>query len=434
MLAQALPQRPSVLIVADDLSGAADSAVACAQRGLETVVAFGPSSDAGQADALALDADTRRMTAGEAATETTRLVRSHATNRARVLFKKIDSTLRGHIGVELAAWLDALRSTGPSARRAIAVLAPAFPALKRTTVAGRQHLDGVPLEHTELWRRERMTGNACLPDIVAAAGLASGHVAIETMRRGDDAIRAAIRDLIDRADVVVCDAVTDDELAALARASVAIGGDVLWVGSAGLVGHLIDAAGLTRAPTRFGPAAPAAGPLLFVVGSLSPVSRDQATLLAAQDVVVVTIDGSMLDSAASLDHVADRLAAATATGKDILLMTTSNLAHSPAETAALRDLLSKLIAAQASHIGGLFATGGETARTVLTSMGITALRLVGEVERGVPLSIAVGPRGVPVITKAGAFGSVATMLDCRRALRAWGSPAWHSPPSREACI
>jgi uncharacterized protein YgbK (DUF1537 family) len=44
------------------------------------------------------------------------------------------------------------------------------------------------------------------------------------------------------------------------------------------------------------------------------------------------------------------------------------------------------------------------------------LRPVAEIERGVPLSVAGGPHPFPVITKAGAFGDISTMLNCRRAL------------------
>jgi uncharacterized protein YgbK (DUF1537 family) len=54
--------KPSVMIIADDLSGATDSAVACAERGLDTVVVLGETSDPGTAEAIAFDADTRRLT------------------------------------------------------------------------------------------------------------------------------------------------------------------------------------------------------------------------------------------------------------------------------------------------------------------------------------------------------------------------------------
>ena len=100
---------PSVIIIADDLSGATDSAVACAERGLNTIVALGETEDLDAAEAIAFDADTRRLTADAAAAQTTRLVRTHAKGRGGLLFKKVDSTLRGHIGPEIAALLDARR-------------------------------------------------------------------------------------------------------------------------------------------------------------------------------------------------------------------------------------------------------------------------------------------------------------------------------------
>ncbi|TDG28557.1 hypothetical protein E2C05_20335, partial [Paracraurococcus ruber] len=67
------------------------------------------------------------------------------------------------------------------------------------------------------------------------------------------------------------------------------------------------------------------------------------------------------------------------------------------------------------------ATGGETARALLVAAGVPALRLAGEVEAGVPLAAALGAgpvRGLPVITKAGAFGTEETLARCLEALLA----------------
>ena len=157
-----------VTIIADDLSGATDSAVACAERGLDTVVALVDTSDNGRAEAIAFDADTRRRSKHEAAAEAARLVRTRANISSGILFKKINSTLRGHIGAEIAALLSARRgTTGSSLQRTIVVLAPAFPAQGRTTLQGRQLLNGVRLEDTELWQRERIADNASLLDMMS---------------------------------------------------------------------------------------------------------------------------------------------------------------------------------------------------------------------------------------------------------------------------
>jgi len=413
----------SVMIIADDLSGATDSAVACAERGLETVVVLGKTSNRGTAEAIAFDADTRRLTSNAAAAETAGFVRTHAKARGGLLFKKVDSTLRGHVGPEIAALLNARRHliARPSGERTIAVFAPAFPALGRTTVNGRQHLNGIPLEETELWPREGIAGSASLLDMMSRADLESKLLSIETIRGDADSIRAAMTDAAEQADVLICDAETEEDLAALAQASLEIAVDPVWAGSAGLIGHLLDAADVSRQkPTPPQPVL-SAGPLLFVVGSLSSVSRRQAERLAKEDVVVLAIEAAMFNNSVRPAALADRLAAALAAGKDVLLLSTPQTALSPLDAGALSAALGDLVAPHAWRIGGLFATGGETARAVLTGMGVTTLRPVAEIERGIPLSVAGGPRPFPVITKAGAFGEVWTMLNCRRVLHECGS-------------
>ena len=394
---------PSVIIIADDLSGATDSAVACAERGLNTMVALGDTEDLDAAEAIAFDADTRRLTADAAAAQTTRLVRTHAKGRGGLLFKKVDSTLRGHIGAEIAALLDARRRLPGrvSGQRTIIVLAPAFPALGRTTVKGWPYLNGIRLEETELWRREGMARSTSLLDMMICSNLESDLVPLETVRAGVHAIHTAMAHRAERIDVLVCDAETEGDLAALAQASLDIGLDPVWAGSAGLIGPLLDAAEVLRQRPALPQLVSCAGPLLFVVGSISPVSRRQAELLAAEDVVALTTEGTTLGSDAdySID-LADRFAAALAAGKDVLVLSPPEAVSSRPDAGALYAALRDLIAPHAGRIGGLFVTGGETARAVLTAMGVTTLRPVAEIERGIPLSIAGGPHPFPVITQS----------------------------------
>ena len=64
-----------------------------------------------------------------------------ALSNARLLFKTIDSTLRGHIRVEVAA---AFRASG----RSRLVIAPAFPEAGRLTVGGIQTVGGIPVSQS----------------------------------------------------------------------------------------------------------------------------------------------------------------------------------------------------------------------------------------------------------------------------------------------
>ena len=216
---------------------------------------------------------------------------------SRILFKKIDSTLRGHIGAEIAALLSARQGTtgSPLRQRTIIVLAPAFPALGRTTVQGRQLLNGIPLEDTELWQGETIADNASLLDMMSRSNLKSELVPIQTVRAGARAIRAAMIDIADRIDILVCDAQTEEHLAAVAQASLDIDFDPVWAGSAGLIGHLLDAAELSRQRRGLPQFSSFAGPSLFVIGSRSSVSRRQAELLAAEDIIVLAIGEPTFD-------------------------------------------------------------------------------------------------------------------------------------------
>src|SRR5690349_8425823 len=105
--------------------------MACAVQVLDTLVVLDEASV--DAEVLAVDANTRAMAPDEAAVETARLVHKYAREGQQVLFKKFDSTLRGHIGVELAAALEAWKSVA-NRSSAIAVVAPAFSATGRTTI------------------------------------------------------------------------------------------------------------------------------------------------------------------------------------------------------------------------------------------------------------------------------------------------------------
>jgi 4-hydroxythreonine-4-phosphate dehydrogenase len=59
------------------------------------------------------------------------------------------------------------------------------------------------------------------------------------------------------------------------------------------------------------------------------------------------------------------------------------------------------------------ASGGETARAVFETLGVTRLRLLGELEKGIPVSVTEKwNRPLPVITKAGDFGGTDALLKC----------------------
>src|SRR5215472_12002241 len=154
------------LILADDLTGAADCAIAFARQGMESVATWGEGIRTIAASVLSVNVDSRNLPPRKAAERQVAAQAAHWRPDVR-LYKKIDSTLRGQPAAELAAQLSALAADG---RAPLAVVAPAFPTAGRVTLDGRIEVGGVRLEDTPLWTREH-TYPSALPEVLALAGL-----------------------------------------------------------------------------------------------------------------------------------------------------------------------------------------------------------------------------------------------------------------------
>jgi len=180
-----------LMVIADDLTGAAECAAVCAVRGFRATVLLHSRGDriAHQPDAevLAIDANTRRLSVEHAAETTAELVRlwpmSGATQTG-FIFKKLDSTLRGNFAAELAAVLRVCSGMASGAERVSIVMAPALPAQGRTTVGGRQMVHGRPLEEADIWTSEVGALRSDISTLLAEAGLSCALIDLGTVRSG----------------------------------------------------------------------------------------------------------------------------------------------------------------------------------------------------------------------------------------------------------
>lgn len=395
------------LILADDLTGAADCAIAFARRGLASVVGWGeragakPAPGAISGAVFSYDADSRGMTGAEAA-RAHREALARLLGTDRLLFKKIDSTLRGQPAAETAATMAFLKTrTGA----AFGVFAPAFPSTGRTTVDGRIRVGGRPLEEAEVWRRDHTYESADLAEVLASADIEAEKVPLATVRAGSAALGAAFDAIAARGGIVaVCDAETDADLGAIARASLPPRRGTFFIGSAGLAHALAG-----EMPGEAAPAPPFAGSAqgaLIVVGSLAAVSRAGARRLAdGGDIVHVPVEPqTLLRDAEGRAALGRRVARLLDRGEDVLVEIRMNEAPDLSLGPRLVAGLAEALAPAAARMGGFAATGGETASALLSSFGVDGIRLVDEIEPGVALGLTLGRLSVPVVTKAGAFG------------------------------
>jgi D-threonate/D-erythronate kinase len=412
-----------LLIIADDLSGAADCAIACTNTGMRAAVALSEEGAELNAEILSVDSDTRHLQPHLANERVSGLMRRYSKNPNLLVYKKIDSTLRGNVGAELAAILKVRRDVSATNRRVVALLAPAFPAGGRTTVNGCQFVHGSPLHESETWQHQQSSCFTDIPSMLEAAGLGPALVTLEQVRLGNDALQLAINNLSSDADVVVCDAETDEDLQTIATASCVLGSETIWAGSAGLAYHLPRAAGLSNATASSIPEKFATGPALIVIGSMSRVSRLQVAALAeAQDLEIVSIPPHVLLEGSTSERWAEfsgKIDKTLHKGRNIAVVLESVDQFDHSKGRLLSSALAAMVSPLRDAVGSLIASGGETARAILERWGVASLRLIGELEPGLPFAVAEDREtALPVVTKAGAFGTSQTLVRCLRYLNA----------------
>ncbi|MCE8020566.1 four-carbon acid sugar kinase family protein [Halomonas sp. MCCC 1A11036] len=395
-----------LVILADDLSGAADCAVSYAKSGLTTAIELTLQSNA-DAQVVVFDTDSRHLAPTEAAAlnmETWRAVRSPHLR----LYKKIDSTLRGNWAEEVAALiLDA----------GMAIVAPAMPAMKRFTRDARQYIDQTPVEQTPVWGNEGCRGRASLNDMLSEAGVSVAHLSLAMLRQSSpEALgRVLLEHQRNQVGAVVCDAETDADLERLAQATYRL--DVIfWAGSAGLAKALCPYLHREVATALLPPIA-VEGPVLMVVGSMSPISHRQIDYLLQQrckEIEHFQINIAELLASCEVPAALTRAQQALEAGHDVLVTLAQQTPDFSIDGYALSQRLASHLGGHLGRLGALVATGGETAKALLSAAGVEQLRLMGELEPGVALSVS--GQGMPVVTKAGAFGNEATLHETWRTL------------------
>ena len=128
-------------VIADDLTGACDVAAALLPwPGPVVVSPDGTAAVDGPARLVVRNTQSRTLPSAAAARRV-REALDGARIRDGVVLKKIDTGLRGQLGAEIDAVMEAV-----GAQRAFVL--PAIPEVGRTTVGGEQRIDGVPVHRT----------------------------------------------------------------------------------------------------------------------------------------------------------------------------------------------------------------------------------------------------------------------------------------------
>lgn len=426
---------PIVGVFADDLTGALDAAAPFAARGFVTLVS--PLHElphgASNAEVVSVNLGTRHMESNEIVNRASAAIDAMVGLGVRVFFNKVDSTLRGNPGVELAAAISALAIDH-------AVICSAFPQNGRTIADGVMLVGGVPVADTDVGQDQLsplVSSNVegILSRSLERAGLGE-QVEIRTGSSGGN--RAGDRPLI-----VAPDAESENDLLMLASRILIAPSPALVAGSGGLAGAIAAVLEEGRHEWESEPAdhddddvsglesRTGAGGILIVTASQRVMVDEQVAALGLGDqfdlaVAEVSV-GDTLDGidAGSVDQLSRAIADG---GVAVLKLGKLGMGGDHIDSGELQAMAQTLVrnlgqavrsVTDEAQPDALIVIGGDTASGVLHACGVGSIRLHDELQPGTvsgrPVDGSIA--GSLLVTRAGGFGDKKSLLELVSLLR-----------------
>lgn len=426
-----------IAIIADDFTGAnADGALLTA-KGFSSATCL--SADKWEprnfADftAVSLNAESRLLTRDKAWEAVYAAVMLFADGRPALVAKRVDSTLRGNIGAELEAAVKALDDTYRHGE-ALAVLVPSYPSSGRICVGGYLIVHGIPLERSPIAQDAAtpIKNTSVLKIIAEQSRIKCGFVPLEKVLYGVGAVNEAIMDLKrSGCRVVVCDAVSDEDIATVAQALAGVDFPLLAVDPGPFTAEL--AAVRVKAPR-----VQYENRIFLSVGSTSELTRTQLEALRlAHPCHIVTVDvRKVLEGGEAQARERDRVlqslmrhppdstvlgVCTAAQADDVFSMQemSRRLRRCPsAISKTINDFLSgltvEMLGRAEPRFGGLYTSGGEVTVATIRALGSSGFTVRDQV---LPLAVYGHIIGgahpdLPMITKGGFVGGQHSLVEC----------------------
>ncbi len=419
------------VVVADDLTGANDTGVQFSRYSYQTYVIVSLKNLRRKIETLSNIADVvvfntesradKPSTAYKKCYDIAEIIRETGAN---VIYKKVDSTIRGNIGSELDGIMDGLD-------RKYAFFTSAFPLNERIIIGGYLIVNGLPVNLTPFSKDPISPVRE--PNILKLIQQQSKKEVLlinyDIVRQGNRAISKRVDEIINSVEeaIIVFDAVTHEDLFHIAEATIKYRDISVYSGSAGLARELPKALGVETQEIKT--EIKASGNYFFVIsGSANPITIEQvdiAVLTANLHSIEIKADKILIDPDTEMKRVLNEfrssqkenkifgflsvrehndLEKAWKVGKDLGL-TNQEVSKKIAEF--MGQLALELYREVNGDVAGYLVTGGDIAIKVCEKLDIEALEIIDEIDPGVPITKAIRSKDKKdfyIITKAGGFG------------------------------
>ena len=434
---------PLIGAVADDLTGATTTGVLLARSKARTAVFFNEEAavkaeGVEDLDAILISSNSRPLPAHEAYEKVKSATAALKRMGVKYFSKRIDTTLRGGVGVEIDAMMDVVGDD------AVAVVVPAMPQSRRILVGGYSVIDGVALINTPVAQDVRTpVKENYIPRLLGQQTRRNVNlVTLDEVLEGEEAIRDALEAAREAGgEVIIVDAITIEDVEEIAKACIELKWNVIAVDPGPFTSKLAYYRDLIgQEEPNIPPEAEEDGrTVLIAAGSATPVTKKQMEVLcedprhvriSVDPVALIEGGDAALDEAFRAVHKAEDLLNSENPPRAILFETALhgellNLAEEDSKrhyaegmsadriNAGLGTIISQLLElCGREKVAGLYTTGGDTMVNVCYQLGVECIEVMDYVIPQTDIGRLVGSYdGLPIVGKGGLTGNDRTACD-----------------------
>ena len=411
---------PGTIVIADDVTGANDIGIMYAKAGLDTYV-YSYDEQGGisypPCDVLTIDTDSRFDTYEKAYHKVYTALQALPKEGVNQYIDKQCSVFRGNIGAEFDAMLDALSEE-------FAVVVLGFPDNGRTTLHSIHYVYGTKLEDSQ-FRHDPvhpMTKSNLVEILQEQTKRKVGAIWYEVYDQGEAALKQALKEAKESCNYVIMDVRDNKDLELLA---LVLKDQRVLCGSSALSAPLARLEAAQKGKGQPAQKVRVQDKVFCMAGSLTPQTIGQTAYMKEKGYPVFTLDTRRIfdetEKKAEEERLWEAIRQVYETG-DFAMIHSMNTPEEVEETkriAALRRIdntqVSSLVSSVLSeisqrairhfHIRRIIVCGGDTSASLCAHLGITGMKVLEEIEAGLPTCESVNEPHYRMVLKSGSFGS-----------------------------
>ncbi|HJA94181.1 MAG TPA: hypothetical protein H9717_13905 [Candidatus Eisenbergiella merdipullorum] len=411
---------PGTIVIADDVTGANDIGIMYAKAGLDAYVYSYEeegSTEYPPCDALIIDTDSRFDTHENAYHKVFHALERLPKENVTQYIDKQCSVFRGNIGAEFDAMLDALGEE-------FAVVVLGFPNNGRTTLHSLHYVNGTLLENSQ-FRNDPvhpMRKSDLVEILQEQTKRKVGAIHYEVYDRGEEAVRQALEDARGRYSYVIMDVRDNRDLELLARV---LREEKVLCGSSALSEYLARLEAGRRQKQKPHAFRVVQDKVFCMAGSLTPQTIGQTAYMKEKGYPVITVDTTRVfdgqEKKAEEERVLTEIEKAYRTSDFVMIhsmnrpeeveQTKRMAAKKGIDNTEVSSMVSGLLsvisqkAIMRLKIRRIIVCGGDTSASLCAHLGVRGMKVLEEIEAGLPTCESVEEPHYRMVLKSGSFGT-----------------------------